>query len=141
SVGNLGAVAPPILSLSATELEQWLVDHGAPTYRRKQIWDWLARGATIFEAMVDVPKALRGALDTAFRATSLRPIAVSEADGGLPRRGRFGAQARRPRPPRHQPAPDRGLDQRPDPAHHPARRGKNSSHPRDLPPCGARRAA
>jgi len=76
-------VAPPILSLSATELEQWLVDHGAPTYRRKQIWDWLARGATTFEAMVDVPKALRGALDTAFRATSLRPIAVSEADRGL----------------------------------------------------------
>ena len=76
-------MAPPILSLSATELEQWLADHGAPTYRRKQIWDWLARGATTFEAMVDVPKALRGALDTAFRATSLRPIAVSEADRGL----------------------------------------------------------
>src|SRR5438874_5346184 len=76
-------MAPPILSLSATELEQWLADHGAPTYRRKQIWDWLARGATTFEAMVDVPKALRGALDTAFRATSLRPITVSEADRGL----------------------------------------------------------
>src|SRR5947199_10424649 len=33
--------------------------------------------------MVDVPKALRVALGSAFRATSLTPIAVSEADRGL----------------------------------------------------------
>src|SRR5256885_7558086 len=33
--------------------------------------------------MGELPKSLRVALDTAFRATSLRPIAVSEADRGL----------------------------------------------------------
>jgi 23S rRNA (adenine2503-C2)-methyltransferase len=75
-------VTTPILSLSAGELEQWLVEHDAPAYRRKQIWGWLARGATSFDAMRDLPKPLRVALDAEFRATSLRPIATSEADGG-----------------------------------------------------------
>src|SRR6266516_343484 len=74
---------PPILSLSATELEKWLVDHDAPEYRRQQVWAWLARGASSFGAMRDVPRALREALAAEFRATSLRSIAVSEADHGL----------------------------------------------------------
>jgi 23S rRNA (adenine2503-C2)-methyltransferase len=75
-------VNPPILSLSASELEQWLAENDAPSYRRKQIWGWLARGAADFDAMRELPKRLRSALNTDFRATSLRPIAVSEADGG-----------------------------------------------------------
>src|SRR5256712_4270391 len=74
---------PPILSLPATELEKWLADHDAPEYRRKQVWTWLARGASSFGAMRDVPKALRAELDHEFRITSLRPVAVSQADRGL----------------------------------------------------------
>src|SRR5256712_265184 len=74
---------PPILSLPATELEKWLADHDAPEYRRKQVWTWLARGASSFGAMRDVPKALRDELDREFRITSLHPIAVSQADNGL----------------------------------------------------------
>jgi len=73
----------PILSLSAAELEGWLAEHDAPSYRRRQIWTWLARGVTDFAAMRDLPGALRDALAGAFRATSLTPIAVSEADRGL----------------------------------------------------------
>ena len=73
----------PILSLSAAELERWLAEHDAPAYRRKQIWTWLGRGATSFEAMRDLPKPLRTALAADFRATSLRPIAESRADNGL----------------------------------------------------------
>jgi 23S rRNA (adenine2503-C2)-methyltransferase len=73
----------PILSLTAKELEAWLVAHGSAPYRRKQIWGWLSRGAESFEAMADVPKELRSALDRVFRATSLRPIATSVADKGL----------------------------------------------------------
>ena len=73
----------PILSLSAAELEQWLAEHDAPPYRRTQIWAWLARGVTSFDAMNDVPKALRIALEHDFRVTSLRPIAISQADRGL----------------------------------------------------------
>ena len=71
------------MSLSATELEAWLAEHQAPAYRRKQIWTWLARGVTDFAAMKDLPKALREALAAEFRTTSLRSIAVSEADNGL----------------------------------------------------------
>ncbi|TMC79053.1 MAG: 23S rRNA (adenine(2503)-C(2))-methyltransferase RlmN [Chloroflexi bacterium] len=74
---------PPILSLSAAELETWLAEHDAPAYRRKQVWTWLARGATTFDAMRDVPRSLREAMEREFRATSLRPVAVSEADSGL----------------------------------------------------------
>ena len=73
----------PIISLSAAGLEAWLAEHQAPAYRRKQIWTWLARGVTDFAAMKDLPNALREALAAEFRATSLRPIAVSEADHGL----------------------------------------------------------
>ena len=74
---------PPILSLSAADLEQWLVANDAPAYRRRQVWGWLARGATSFDSMHDVPKPLRTALERDFRATSLRPVALSQADRGL----------------------------------------------------------
>ncbi len=74
---------PPLLSLSAADLESWLVANGAPAYRRRQIWGWLVRGAASFEAMHDLPKELRVALNRDFRITSLKPVAVSEADRGL----------------------------------------------------------
>jgi 23S rRNA (adenine2503-C2)-methyltransferase len=74
---------PPILSLTAAELEAWLVANDAPPYRRRQIWGWLARGALSFEAMHDLPRPLRSVLTRDFRATSLVPVAKSEADRGL----------------------------------------------------------
>ncbi|HYR49808.1 MAG TPA: 23S rRNA (adenine(2503)-C(2))-methyltransferase RlmN [Candidatus Eisenbacteria bacterium] len=74
---------PPILSWSKTELEAWLVVNDAPSYRIQQLWGWLARGASSFQAMHDVPKPLRAALERDFRITSLRPVAVSQADRAL----------------------------------------------------------
>src|SRR2546428_3233031 len=74
---------PPIVPLPATALEKWLGARAAPGCRRKQVWTWLARGASSFGAMRDVPKALRDELDREFRITSLHPIAVSQADNGL----------------------------------------------------------
>ena len=73
----------PILSLTAPEVEQWLVDHSEPPYRRKQIWTWLSRGATSFAEMRDLPKSLRASLAAEFAVTSLREIAASQADRGL----------------------------------------------------------
>jgi 23S rRNA (adenine2503-C2)-methyltransferase len=73
---------PPVLSLSAAELDSWLAGQGAPPFRRRQIWSWLAHGATSFSAMGDLPSSLRSALEDQFRLTSLRSIAVSEADKG-----------------------------------------------------------
>jgi 23S rRNA (adenine2503-C2)-methyltransferase len=78
-----GEDGKPILSLSAPELEGWLAEHGAPAYRREQVWSWLGRGAASFDDMKDLPKALRSALATDFSITSLTPIAVSQADHGL----------------------------------------------------------
>jgi 23S rRNA (adenine2503-C2)-methyltransferase len=72
----------PILSLTAAELETWLGAHGEPAYRRKQIWSWLGRGAASFGDMKDLPRPLRAALEEDFVATSLRPVASSEADKG-----------------------------------------------------------
>lgn len=72
----------PILSMSAPELEQWLASHGEPAYRRRQVWSWLARGAASFRAMRDVPKMLRDAMETDLLVTSLRPLAVVQADRG-----------------------------------------------------------
>jgi len=74
---------PPILSLSATEVEAWLEANDAPAYRRRQLWGWLARGTSSFQAMHDVPKPLRAALERDFRITSLRPLAVNQADHAL----------------------------------------------------------
>jgi 23S rRNA (adenine2503-C2)-methyltransferase len=74
---------PAILSLTALELEAWLAANGAPAFRRRQIWGWLARGVTSFAVMHDLPNPLRQAMDRDFRATTLSPIAVSEAERGL----------------------------------------------------------
>jgi len=69
--------------MSPSQLEEWLSAHHAPGYRRKQIWGWLGRGASSFAEMKDLPKPLRAALVDSFRISSLRPIAVSEADRGF----------------------------------------------------------
>jgi 23S rRNA (adenine2503-C2)-methyltransferase len=74
---------PAILSLSAADLEAWLVANGADAYRRRQLWSWIARGAASFEEMHDIPKPLRTALASEFRSTSLRTIATNEADRSL----------------------------------------------------------
>ncbi|HMJ39430.1 MAG TPA: 23S rRNA (adenine(2503)-C(2))-methyltransferase RlmN [Verrucomicrobiae bacterium] len=74
---------PPILSLSAAEVEAWLEANDAPAYRRQQLWGWLARGTSSFQAMHDVPKPLRAALERDFRITSLRPLVVNQADHAL----------------------------------------------------------
>jgi 23S rRNA (adenine2503-C2)-methyltransferase len=69
--------------LSVVELEAWMVTNDLPAYRARQVWGWLARGVPTFQAMNDVPKALREALERDFRITSLRPVALSQADGAL----------------------------------------------------------
>lgn len=74
---------PPILSLPAEDLEAWLLVNGAEAYRRRQVWGWLSRGASSFEAMHDLPKDLRAALSRDFRITSLKPVVVSDADRSL----------------------------------------------------------
>src|SRR3954467_15504641 len=40
-------------------LERTLRDRGEPAYRAGQVWDWAARGAESYDAMSNLPRALR----------------------------------------------------------------------------------
>src|SRR3954463_5790215 len=44
-------------------LDTKLADLGQPTFRAKQVWEWTARGAEGYEAMTNVPTALRSELE------------------------------------------------------------------------------
>ncbi len=57
-----------ILNLTSNELSEWLETHGQPAFRLKQILGWIfERRAESFEAMSDLPKALREQLATSFQ--------------------------------------------------------------------------
>jgi len=47
--------------MDTTLLERALADE--PAYRRRQVWEWTARGAAGYEAMTNVPAALRARLE------------------------------------------------------------------------------
>src|ERR671936_289836 len=74
---------PPISSLMSADLDAWMAERGHPAYRARQVRGWLARGVLDFDAMLDLPASLRAELGDGFCASSLEPISVSEADGGL----------------------------------------------------------
>jgi len=60
-------------------LERTLADAGEPAFRARQVWSWAARGASGYEAMTDVPSALRARLadEVAFSTLTLADEAVS----------------------------------------------------------------
>ena len=43
-------------------LDRTLADLGEPAYRARQVWEWTARGASSYDEMTTLPKALRSAL-------------------------------------------------------------------------------
>ena len=57
-------------------LNRTLADLGEPGYRAAQIWRWNAQGASGFEAMTDLPLALREKLQAQlpFSTASLPPL-------------------------------------------------------------------
>jgi 23S rRNA (adenine2503-C2)-methyltransferase len=58
----------PLIGLSREALAEVVTDLGEKPFRAKQLWHWLYyRGATRFDDMANVPKALREALATACR--------------------------------------------------------------------------
>lgn len=72
-----------LLDLSKDELTAWLAEHGEPGYRTAQISRWaLQRGVTDFEAMTDLPSALRATLASEFALTPLAVLATRIADDG-----------------------------------------------------------
>jgi 23S rRNA (adenine2503-C2)-methyltransferase len=72
---ELRVLKPSIKSLTLEELSQHLAALGEPTYRAKQITDWLyKKRIDSFDAMTDLPAATRAQLATEF--TFVRPELV-----------------------------------------------------------------
>jgi 23S rRNA (adenine2503-C2)-methyltransferase len=67
------AIRPGILDVPADELRAWLAERGQPPMRANQIRRQILAGrAESFEAMSDLPKALRAALAESFSVFSMR---------------------------------------------------------------------
>jgi 23S rRNA (adenine2503-C2)-methyltransferase len=72
-----------ILDLSLSELEAWCEAHGLPRYRAAQVARWLFhQGVRDFEAMANLPPAVRAALAASFRIGSLSVARVSRSEDG-----------------------------------------------------------
>lgn len=74
---------PHLLDFDESQLKQWLTAHGHPGFRARQISSWLfQRRAEAFEEMSDLPKQLRGELETSFRLWTADLAAHQAADDG-----------------------------------------------------------
>lgn len=63
-------------------LESTLADLSQPSYRAGQVWSWAARGAAGYEAMTDLPKALREELAARVPFSTLSVEVQREARDG-----------------------------------------------------------
>lgn len=71
-----------ILNLSLPNLTKWLERKGHPSYRAGQIFQWLyQRGAVSYDAMLNVPKAIRQELADTFDFQPL-PLLARSGDPG-----------------------------------------------------------
>lgn len=72
-----------LLDLSADQLTQWLVEHGHPKFRCKQILHWVyQRRVDDFEQMTDLPKGLRTDLAQSFCIWTAAESAVQTSSDG-----------------------------------------------------------
>ncbi|HEV2059486.1 MAG TPA: 23S rRNA (adenine(2503)-C(2))-methyltransferase RlmN [Solirubrobacteraceae bacterium] len=63
-------------------LERTLADGGEPAFRARQVWSWAARGANGYEAMTDVPAALRAHLADEVPFSTLAVVEEAHARDG-----------------------------------------------------------
>jgi len=63
-------------------LETHLSDSGQPAYRARQVWEWAARGATGYDAMSNVPAALRDGLSANIPFSTLTVTEEQQAKDG-----------------------------------------------------------
>ena len=72
-----------LLDLSLDRLEARFAADGEPSYRARQILDWVfGRQATAFSAMTDLPAVLRQRLEETFSILAAKELARSEATDG-----------------------------------------------------------
>ena len=74
-----------IKAMLPEEIAAALAEMGQPKYRAKQIFQWLARGASSFDEMTNLSKDLRAALAEQFYISSLEMLRkqVSAIDGTI----------------------------------------------------------
>ena len=63
-------------------LESWLAERGEPAYRARQVWEWAARGAASYEAMTNLPRALREELGAAVPFSTLSVVTERHSTDG-----------------------------------------------------------
>jgi 23S rRNA (adenine2503-C2)-methyltransferase len=63
-------------------LETHLSDCGEPAYRARQVWEWAARGATGYDAMSNVPAAVRDGLSANVPFSTLTVTEEQQAKDG-----------------------------------------------------------
>jgi 23S rRNA (adenine2503-C2)-methyltransferase len=63
-------------------LEQTLRERGEPAFRARQVWEWTARGVAGYEAMTNLPLALRDELAAAVPFSTLTVEAERESKDG-----------------------------------------------------------
>jgi 23S rRNA (adenine2503-C2)-methyltransferase len=63
-------------------LRSTLAEAGEPSYRAKQVWEWVARGARSYEEMTNLPAALRGRLEAEVPLSTLTVEAEAKSDDG-----------------------------------------------------------
>ncbi|MEM6978319.1 MAG: 23S rRNA (adenine(2503)-C(2))-methyltransferase RlmN, partial [Planctomycetota bacterium] len=72
-----------LLDWSTEALAKWLVEHGQKPFRAKQIRRWIYQGrVTSFDAMTDLPAALRRQLEDSFELFVARDVVVSSSRDG-----------------------------------------------------------
>ena len=70
------------MSVDLAVVSQTLTDLGQPKYRAKQIWRWASQGAPNFDAMTDVPAALRAQLSDRVPFSTLTLLDEAHAKDG-----------------------------------------------------------
>jgi 23S rRNA (adenine2503-C2)-methyltransferase len=68
--------------MDLTRLESTLAHRGEPAYRSRQVWEWTARGAAGYEAMTNLPRALREELAAAVPFSTLAVETERESRDG-----------------------------------------------------------
>ncbi len=70
------------MSVDLELLDGTLASRGEPSFRARQVWEWLARGANGYEEMTNLPAALRSALADEVPFSSLRLEHEAHASDG-----------------------------------------------------------
>ncbi len=68
--------------MDLTLLEETLSERGEPAFRARQVWEWTAGGAAGYEAMTNLPRALRDALADAVPFSTLTVETERESKDG-----------------------------------------------------------